>query len=59
MGLSNKQEPKLKVKVYVSDSAIILEVEKDLEDQANESDEDKPSYVLCPLLFTHVEKEED
>lgn len=58
MCLSNKQAPELE-EVYTVDDSMILEVEKDLEDKADESDEDKPIYVLRLLLSTHIENEED
>lgn len=39
--------------------SLILEVEKDLKDQAEETDEDLLVHVFRPLLSTHAIKEED
>lgn len=45
MGLSNKQAHELEG-VCTLDECMILKAEKDLEDQADESYEDKPIFVF-------------
>lgn len=57
MGLSNK--PELEEEVHIPDPSMILEAEEIPKDEDSASDKDRPIYVLCPLLSTHVKKVED
>lgn len=58
MSLPHKPTPTLD-EVYTLDGAMKPEVEKDLEDQVEELDEDRLVHVLRPFLSTHAIKEED
>lgn len=57
VGLSKKQP--LEEENYLQTQSMILEAEPAREDEASNLEDDKPIYVLCPLLTTREEKEED